>query len=62
MGIAGGLLLLFWIAEIIIYSRAAKRLLTPGAAILAPYYGLWRPIGNVLFGMRCRRRHCTNYS
>lgn len=56
------LLLLFCIAEAIVFSRASKRLMAPGAALLAPFFSLWHPIGNLLFGMRCRNRRCFNYS
>ena len=59
---AGGLLLIFWIAEMVVYSSASKRLLTPGAGVLVPLFSLWQPVGNLLFGLRCRSRRCTNYS
>lgn len=62
LAVSGGLLLIFWIVEASVYSRASQRLLTPGAALLAPFFNLWHPIGNLFFGMRCRSRRCINYS
>ena len=58
----GVLLLAFWITEILIYRRTARRL---GSVCLwwsLPWFLLWHPIGNWIFRLRRFRHFRKNYT
>ncbi len=60
--IAGLLLICFGIIQIILYGKAARRLMAPNAGLLLPLFMLWRPFGNLLFRQRHSEALKRNYT
>lgn len=60
--IAGIMICLLWITEIIIYARTSRRLESSGCSWLVPLFLLWHPIGNMIFKSRRRSHNRKNYT
>lgn len=59
--IAGGLLLIMWVAETVLYCRAARRLGQNSAPAVVAFM-LWRPVGNFFFSLRHRSARIKNFT
>lgn len=60
--VALGIMLLYWLAEILIYRRTARRLGSVALWWSLPWFLLWHPVGNFLSRLRYRRHIRKNYT
>ncbi|MCM1376910.1 MAG: glycosyltransferase [Clostridium sp.] len=61
-GIAGLVLLIFWICEILAYRRLAAKIESSRLMLSIPFFLLWRPIGNMLFRLNHYNNRFKNFT